>query len=224
MKPRAYLPEPNSLVATALLLVHAAGAEGVSSSDLARGIDRESNVVHGLVRHRCNSPRSTAGCATLPPPSRACPCPASASFPIFPTSAARRPELTERTIMNAPEAMVINLPHLNEGERYAGLLLDDQGAPSHHLILLPGDQDEAPWHKATEWAASIGGELPTRREQALLYANLPSEFKQDWYWSGTQHAAYSGSAWSQRFLHGGQLWDGKYDKLRARAVRRIPIK
>jgi len=50
MKPRPYLPEPNSLVATALLLVHAAGAEGVSSSDLARGIDRESNVVHGLVR------------------------------------------------------------------------------------------------------------------------------------------------------------------------------
>lgn len=125
--------------------------------------------------------------------------------------------------MNAPEAVVINLPHLNEGERYAGILLDAAGAPSHHLILLPGDQPVLSWQKATEWAASIEGELPTRREQALLYANLPSEFRKDWYWSGEQPAAHSGSAWSQYFYDGYQDYDNQGYERRARAVRRSPI-
>lgn len=51
--PRAstYLPDPDSLISTALLLIHAAGPEGISSCDLAREIDRDSNVMHGLVRH-----------------------------------------------------------------------------------------------------------------------------------------------------------------------------
>jgi len=50
MKARTYRPEPHSLIADALLLIHQAGELGLTSSALARGIDRESNVLHGLIR------------------------------------------------------------------------------------------------------------------------------------------------------------------------------
>ena len=54
------------------------------------------------------------------------------------------------------------------GEHYAGVILGKDGTPNYHLILLPGDENEITWEKAEEWATSINGELPTRREQALL--------------------------------------------------------
>lgn len=48
-------------------------------------------------------------------------------------------------------------------------------------------------------------------------------FEEAWYWSSTQHASYSGSAWCQHFGHGIQDNGHKNGKLRARAVRRLPI-
>jgi len=86
---------------------------------------------------------------------------------------------------------------LQPGEHYAGILLDEDGAPAHHLILLPGDVDGVTWDRAKVFAAEAGGELPTRREQALLFANLPGQFEKRWYWSSEQHAADDGYAWGQ---------------------------
>lgn len=80
----------------------------------------------------------------------------------------------------------IELPELNEGEQYAGILIGKDGAPSHHVILLAGDAEDLTWKAATEWAASVGGELPSRREQSLLFANLGEHFKGDWYWSAEE--------------------------------------
>jgi hypothetical protein len=74
-----------------------------------------------------------------------------------------------------------------------------------------------------EWAASIGGDLPDRVEQALLYKHLPDQFKKEWYWSNTQHSDYSDYAWYQYFLNGDQYGLRKGSKLRARAVRRSVI-
>ncbi|MBV8666769.1 MAG: DUF1566 domain-containing protein, partial [Burkholderiaceae bacterium] len=68
-----------------------------------------------------------------------------------------------------------------------------------------------------------GGDLPTRREQSLLYANLKGLFKPRAYWSGEQHAEYSSGAWDQDFSNGYQDYDSKGHELRARAVRRIEI-
>lgn len=115
----------------------------------------------------------------------------------------------------------ITLPELNEGEIYAGILLNESGAPQHHLILLPGDNNEANWQTQTDWAKSIGGELPTRAEQSLLFANCTPHFQQHWYWSGEEHSA--GGAWCQDFYGGTQCDLRKYRELRARAVRRLPI-
>lgn len=108
---------------------------------------------------------------------------------------------------------------LNEGEHYAGLVLKADGTPSHHLILLPGEGEDLQWTAAVEWAEKAGGALPTRQEQALLYANLKDQFKPEWYWSGEEHEDGS-YAWYQDFDSGGQ-YVRKYDVLRARAVRRL---
>lgn len=71
----------------------------------------------------------------------------------------------------------ITIPSLADGELWAGILLNEDGTPIHHVILLPGEAERIGWNKAIEWAKEIGGELPTRREQSLLFANLKSQFK-----------------------------------------------
>ncbi|NDU91589.1 MAG: DUF1566 domain-containing protein [Ferrovum sp.] len=112
---------------------------------------------------------------------------------------------------------------LNPGEEYAGIILGKDGAASHHLILLPGEAESVTFAGAHEFAKKAGGDLPTRREQSLLFANLKDQFEQSWYWSGEQHAADSYSAWFQDFDDGSQVSWRKDDELRARAVRRITI-
>lgn len=112
---------------------------------------------------------------------------------------------------------------LKKGEKYAGIITGKDGAPDHHLILLPGEAEGATFAGAQEFAKLAGGDLPTRREQSLLFANCKEEFQPRWYWSGEQHATDSDYAWVQHFNHGFQhLWLKVYG-YRARAVRRIPI-
>jgi hypothetical protein len=113
--------------------------------------------------------------------------------------------------------------NLKPGELYAGLILGQDGQPDHHLVLLPGTAEGVTWAAAKDFAAKAGGELPTRREQALLYANLKHEFKSAAYWSGEQHAAIGVCAWIQFFDYGSQDDYFKSASLRARAVRRLII-
>jgi hypothetical protein len=112
---------------------------------------------------------------------------------------------------------------LNKGEHYAGVVIGADGLPSHHLVLMPDDLGIYTWNAASAWAAKAGGDLPTRQEQALLFANLKGKFEQRAYWSNEQHAAYADYAWYQNF-NGGYQNDGiKSASLRARAVRRLTI-
>lgn len=110
---------------------------------------------------------------------------------------------------------------LAPGERYAGIVLKDDGDPSHHLVLLPGKAEKVEWQKAKDWAERQGGELPTRREQALLCANLKGEFKPALHWSSEEHG--DASAWCQSFVSGDQTFSHQSIALRARAVRRLSI-
>ena len=116
----------------------------------------------------------------------------------------------------------LTIPPLTEGETYIGCIGDAAGN-LHHVILLPGDNDDASWKKQMAWAKSIGGDLPNRIEQAMLWANHRDLFQKDWYWSNEQHASCSGSAWYQYFTSGTQTSGDIRYKLRARAVRRLPI-
>ena len=74
-----------------------------------------------------------------------------------------------------------------------------------------------------EWAKSIGGDLPNRIEQAMLWANHRDQFQKDWYWSNETHHSESGWAWYQNFNNGNQNNNNRNNELRARAVRRLPI-
>ncbi|MDQ5880961.1 MAG: hypothetical protein QG616_791 [Pseudomonadota bacterium] len=118
--------------------------------------------------------------------------------------------------------LTITLPELAAGERYHCGVIDENGAVTH-TVLLPGDADPAPWEAQIAWAKSIGGDLPNRIEQAMLFASFKDQFKQDAYWSNQQHASDSGYAWCQSFDGGLQIISLKDNGLRARAVRRLVI-
>ena len=114
----------------------------------------------------------------------------------------------------------MNVP-LQPGEMYVGLILHKGLREGHHIILLPDDHDASNWPDAKKWAASIGGDLPSRPEQALLFADFRSEFKKEAYWSNTAYEHASGYAWYQYFYFGNQGLCNVGLKLRARAVRRL---
>ena len=118
--------------------------------------------------------------------------------------------------------MKLNIPELADGEIYIGAIGDALGN-LHHVILLPGDNDDATHEAQLEWAKSIGGDLPNRIEQAMLWANHRDQFQKDWYWSNETHHSESGWAWYQYFVYGTQNDRHKVNEFRARAVRRLPI-
>lgn len=120
----------------------------------------------------------------------------------------------------------ITLPFpLAGGEVYAGISRDHDTGEWHHLVLLPDTLDRGfAWQEAIGWARSVGGELPTRDESALLYANVRDQIDQDHYWTSTPHASEPSWAWLQNFDDGGQYNDHKDYHNRARAVRRVPFK
>jgi hypothetical protein len=118
-------------------------------------------------------------------------------------------------------AVALALPELAKGETYVGAIAGPDGR-GHHVILLAGDKELA-WSAALEWAKSIGGDLPDRVEQALLFAHHKKQFQQRAYWSNTQTAGGSSFAWFQDFDDGSQDYHGKDGELRARAVRRVPL-
>ncbi len=107
---------------------------------------------------------------------------------------------------------------LGDGEHYAGLILGKDGQPDHHVVLLNGEAEQVSWAAALAWAASNGGQLPSRRELALLYANLREHFQRVWYWSSEPQEPRAQLVWGQNFTMYGRPFRG-----RARAIRRLLI-
>jgi hypothetical protein len=112
---------------------------------------------------------------------------------------------------------------LQDGEHYAGLALNADGMPSHHLVLLSAADKRMTWPAAVDWAHGQGGTLPTRAEQALLYANLKAQFQPDWYWSSEEYEDDGSCAWGQYFYLGYQGFHHKSYVGRCRAVRLIQL-
>lgn len=128
-------------------------------------------------------------------------------------------QAAETTQIHFPEALI----ELRPGEHYAGLVTGRDGDASYHLVLMADETEDVTWKDAQAWASKIGGELPTRREQALLYANCKPEFKPEWYWSAEAHEKDASYAWRQAFGYGYQDYGHIGYQFRARAVRRLPI-
>lgn len=114
---------------------------------------------------------------------------------------------------------------LAAGEVYAGLSRDPDTGAWHHLILLPATTDkDLTWKEAIDWAKSVGGELPTRMESALLYANARGQIDDSyWHWTATPYGGAERCAWLQTFDNGHQGSGLKGGSHRARAVRRVPV-
>lgn len=111
---------------------------------------------------------------------------------------------------------------LKDGEHYAGLILGKDGNSDYHVVLLAGEAQEVSWGAARDWAGNAGGELPTRRELSLLYANLKEYFQRVWYWSNEAQEPRAQLVWGQNFNSGIQTMYGRPFRGRARAVRRLP--
>jgi hypothetical protein len=117
--------------------------------------------------------------------------------------------LTEKTI------------ELRAGERYAGVVLDADGKIAHHLVLLPAKPEEdLSWQAAMNWAKSVGGELPTRQELSLLFANCKAQFEARWHWSSETHESDASYACYCHFDDGHVINTHKSYEGCARAVRR----
>ena len=113
--------------------------------------------------------------------------------------------------------------NLKKGEVYAGLILGTDGVPDHHLIVIPGEAEKVTFAEAQKWAKKQGGDLPTRREQRVLFANAKEAFQPDWYWSGEPYASAASCAWCQDFYFGTQDTYHIGYQCRARSVRRLII-
>jgi hypothetical protein len=114
------------------------------------------------------------------------------------------------------------IPDLQPGEHYAGVVLDESGQVTHHLVLMaPRPDKKLQWQAAMDWAASVGGALPTRQEQALLYANCKPHIKPEWHWSSETHADDASYAWHCTFSLGYQGYSHKSAEGSAVAVRRV---
>lgn len=131
--------------------------------------------------------------------------------------------------LSAREAPAIGMEWAGQGGIYAGLVRGSQGEADYHLVVGEQAPDELSWEAAKHWASerSVDGhvdfELPRRKEQAVMFGNVPELFQKTWYWSGEQSASSSDSAWCQYFGYGTQGNLRKDTTLRARAVRRLVI-
>jgi hypothetical protein len=108
-----------------------------------------------------------------------------------------------------------------DGMTYAGIVRGNEGEPDYHLLVHQEEKNSCSWDNAMTWASEIGCSLPRRKEQAILFGQVPELFLPRWYWSGEQHASYADYAWSQSFDDGYQDDNDKSYEGRARAVRRF---
>ena len=125
-----------------------------------------------------------------------------------------------KTTITVPAATI----ELRPGEHYAGLVLNDDGTPCHHLVLMAARPDkQMRWEDAMGWASKKGGALPTRREMSLIHAHCRVHVDRNWHWSSDSYEDAPSHAWACYFGTGNQDQSHKHGKLRAVAVRHIPI-
>lgn len=129
----------------------------------------------------------------------------------------------------AIEAVRIGAQWRSEGGIYVGVARGREGKPDYHLVVAELEQESIAWQAAMDWAKGLTVDghrdftLPTRSEQALLFANTKDIFAEAAYWSSETYADAAGYAWCQGFITGYQTYGHKNDALRACAVRRVPI-
>ena len=122
-----------------------------------------------------------------------------------------------------------------DGLTVGALMIDQRTGQPYALLVNPARPESLlDWNAANVWATSLGDgfHLPSRPEGAALYANNEqlgtAAFDPEWHWLNEQYSARG--AWRQGVgrgpggARGGhQSYGRKYNKLSARAVRRVDI-
>lgn len=114
-------------------------------------------------------------------------------------------------------------PAMKPGEEYSGILVDQTGKPTAHLIEIAIRDTEGTQEEQIIWAKEQGGELPDLQEGALLYANRKHAHKARYYWTREPSAGHADYAWLQTFGNGHQSLGHKGSRYLACAVRRVAI-
>ena len=109
-----------------------------------------------------------------------------------------------------------------EGGRFAGIATNRDGKHCA-VVLLPEQGAQMDWPRATAWAASLGGTLPTPPVAALLFATLKDHLRPRWHWTSEQVEADASYAWDCYFDDGYQDYTHKSFEGSAVAVRLIQI-
>ena len=135
-------------------------------------------------------------------------------------------EMIQRLQAQAVSATMIEIEGttltLQPGEHYAGAVLDENGNHKHHLVLMAQRPvGKLAWQFAMDWATRVDGALPTRQEQALLFANCKPHLEPVWHWSSETHDEDASSAWGCHFYVGDQYDNHKSYGGSAVAVRRV---
>ena len=124
-----------------------------------------------------------------------------------------------------PAAPLHPLPTLGApfaGGKFAGITTNAAGEHFAFALLPDLPPGRMNWHDAMAWAQSVGGDLPTKAESAVLFETLKGEFEPRWHWTSTQYSA--NDAYYQVFDNGSQHGSAKsWSGGSARAVRRLPI-
>jgi len=119
-------------------------------------------------------------------------------------------------IAATPVAAPCFMPALYPREAYAGVV-SHLGARVH-LILLPGEAQIVGTPAAEEFAASVGGELPTHAEMTHLGKRMPQRFKPGLYYTCDKEE-YDGDMATALWACG--IDEGTSAVTRVRAVRRV---
>lgn len=117
-----------------------------------------------------------------------------------------------------------NLPDLKQpldGGTFCGVITMPDGQHCAVVLLADRPAKRLPWAQAVEWAASVGGRLPSRPIAALLYSLAKELVAPDWYW--TNEPEDDEYAWYCCFDCGGQHDYHQTGRGAAVAVRMIPL-
>lgn len=116
-------------------------------------------------------------------------------------------------------AMLPALGEALDGGIFAGITTTKKGVHVA-VVLLPERGEDLNWQAAQEWAASVGGELPSRPVAALLFANVKKHLPGGRHWTSESDGA--SWAWYCGFDGGDQI-SRRWAELSAVAVRQIPL-
>lgn len=116
-----------------------------------------------------------------------------------------------------------------DGGTFCGITTFEDGTWAALILLPDRPTGTFSWQAATDWAASVGGQLPTRLMATMLYANAKDQFDPRWYWTSSTLDADTGDdddsvySWSCDFSYGILYYDPKSYEGGAVAVRLINL-